>query len=78
MNLRQVMSRTSIDDVRSIEKKYNCSVSVQIREASKLGNKVRQELCNLHGIPAIAGWGINKNGWKHSKRRSFQQVNKCK
>jgi len=75
MNLRQVMSRTSIGDVRFIEKKYNCSVSVQVREASKLGNKVRQELCNLHGIPAIAGWGINNNGWKHSKRRSFQQVN---
>jgi len=67
-NLRDVMNRTPKAFIEFLNNKYNCSVSVQIREASKLGKTIRKELCKYHNIGNIEGWGINKNGWKHSKR----------
>ena len=67
-NLREIMNITPKSFMKLLNDKYNCSVSVQIREASKLGKAIRKELCEYHNIGNITGWGINKNGWKHSKR----------
>ena len=67
-NLREIISTTPQEFIKLLNDKYNCSVSVQIREASKLGKTIRKELCKYHNIGNITGWGINKNGWKHSKR----------
>jgi len=67
-NLREIMNITPKSFMELLNDKYNCSVSVQIREASKLGKTIRKELCKYHNIGNIEGWGINKNGWKHSKR----------
>jgi len=67
-NLREIMNITPKSFMELLNDKYNCSVSVQIREASKLGKAIRKELCEYHNIGNITGWGINKNGWKHSKR----------
>ena len=67
-NLREIMSTTPKEFIELLNDKYNCSVSVQIREASKLGKIIRKELCEYHNIGNIQGWGIDKNGWKHSKR----------
>jgi hypothetical protein len=67
-NLREIMSITPKPFIEFLNEKYNCSVSVQIREVSELGKKIRKELCEYHKIGRISGWGIDKNGWKHSKR----------
>ena len=73
-NLREVMNITPKSFMELLNDKYNCSVSVQIREASKLGKTIRKELCEYHNIGNIQGWGINKNGWKHSKRTKGMQL----
>jgi hypothetical protein len=67
-NLREIMSITPKSFMELLNDKYNCSVSVQIREVSELGKTIRKELCEYHKIGSISGWGIDKNGWKHSKR----------
>ncbi len=67
-NLREIMNITPKSFMELLNDKYNCSVSVQIRESSKLGKAIRRELCEYHSIGNISGWGIDKNGWKHSKR----------
>ena len=67
-NFREVMSITPKSFIDLLSNKYNCSVSVQIREVSRLGKTIRKELCKYHNIRNIYGWGIDKNGWKHSKK----------
>jgi hypothetical protein len=72
-NLREIMNITPKAFIELLNNKYNCSVSVQIREASKLGKEIRKELCKYHNIGSISGWGIDRNGWKHSKRTKQMQ-----
>ena len=72
-NLREIMNITPKAFIELLNNKYNCSVSVQIREASKLGKEIRKELCKYHNIGSISGWGIDRNGWKHSKRTQQMQ-----
>ena len=68
VNYRKVISTAPRSVIESINEKYNCIASVQIREVSDLGGMVRKEFCRMLNIDGINGWGINKNGWKHSKR----------
>ena len=49
-NLREVMNITPKAFIEFLNNKYNCSVSVHIREASKLGKIIRKELCKYHNI----------------------------
>ena len=67
-NFREVMIITPRSFIDFLGDKYDCSVSVQIREVSRLGKTIRKELCKYHNIRNIYGWGIDKNGWKHSKK----------
>ena len=76
-NLREIMNITPKGFIELLNDKYNCSVSIQIREASKLGKIIRKELCQYHKIGSISGWGIDKNGWKHSQRaKGWKKVKK--
>ena len=72
-NLREIMSITPKSFIELLNDKYDCSVSIQIREASELGKAVRKELCKYHKIGSISGWGIDRNGWKHSKKNQLHK-----
>jgi hypothetical protein len=69
-NLREIMNITPKAFIELLNNKYNCSVSVQIREASKLGKEIRKELVYLDGALTGMDGSIQKELNKCNDDRS--------